>query len=247
MSKARDLANAADVLDDVSATELGYLDGVTSAIQTQLDAKTAKSTLTTTGDIYYASAANTPARLGIGTASQILAVNSGATAPEWVAAPASGSMTLLSTTSLTGASVTVSSIVSGYRDLRVFIEQYRPATDASALQVRLNSDATTLYNYGAYSNSTITRNVEEMRASALNTDDGASNSQIIMTFQEYTNTNVWKIANILGFTNNSTTATNAEGRMGYGIWFNTAAITSLTFFPNTGNFTSGTVYIYGVK
>jgi hypothetical protein len=39
MSKARDLANAADVLDDVSATELGHLDGVTSAIQTQLNQK----------------------------------------------------------------------------------------------------------------------------------------------------------------------------------------------------------------
>jgi 4-aminobutyrate aminotransferase-like enzyme len=97
MSKARDLANAADVLDDVSATELGYLDGVTSAIQTQLDAKTAKSTLTTTGDIYYASAANTPARLGIGTASQVLQVNSGATAPEW-ATPASPSPTSASST-----------------------------------------------------------------------------------------------------------------------------------------------------
>ena len=84
MSKARDLASAAPAPAGVTSTELGYVDGVTSAIQTQLDAKTAKSTLTTTGDIYYASAANTPARLGIGTASQLLAVNSGATAPEWV-------------------------------------------------------------------------------------------------------------------------------------------------------------------
>jgi hypothetical protein len=41
MSKARDLANAADVLDDVSATELSYVNGVTSAIQTQLNAKQA--------------------------------------------------------------------------------------------------------------------------------------------------------------------------------------------------------------
>jgi Flp pilus assembly protein TadG len=39
MTKARDLANAADVLDDVSATELSYVNGVTSAIQTQLNAK----------------------------------------------------------------------------------------------------------------------------------------------------------------------------------------------------------------
>ena len=54
MSKARDIASAAPAPSTVSATELGYLDGVSSAVQTQLDAKTAKSTLTTTGDIYYA-------------------------------------------------------------------------------------------------------------------------------------------------------------------------------------------------
>jgi len=41
MSKARDLANAGTALGAVSATELGYVDGVTSAIQTQIDAKEA--------------------------------------------------------------------------------------------------------------------------------------------------------------------------------------------------------------
>jgi len=41
MSKARDLANAGTALTSVSATELGYLDGVTSAVQTQLNAKQA--------------------------------------------------------------------------------------------------------------------------------------------------------------------------------------------------------------
>jgi hypothetical protein len=35
MTKARDLANAATALGAVTATELSYLDGVTSAIQTQ--------------------------------------------------------------------------------------------------------------------------------------------------------------------------------------------------------------------
>jgi hypothetical protein len=39
MTKSRDLANAATALNAVTATELGYVDGVTSAIQTQLDAK----------------------------------------------------------------------------------------------------------------------------------------------------------------------------------------------------------------
>jgi hypothetical protein len=48
MTKARDLANAASALSAVSATELGYVDGVTSAIQTQLDAKLASATAATT-------------------------------------------------------------------------------------------------------------------------------------------------------------------------------------------------------
>ena len=48
MTKARDLANAGTALTAVSATELGYLDGVTSAVQTQIDAKLTSSTAATT-------------------------------------------------------------------------------------------------------------------------------------------------------------------------------------------------------
>lgn len=53
MTKARDLANAGTALISVSPTELGYLDGVTSAVQTQIDAKLASSTASST---YLASA-----------------------------------------------------------------------------------------------------------------------------------------------------------------------------------------------
>lgn len=53
MTKARDLANAANALDDVSATELGYLDGVTSAIQTQLDNKQAINANVSTTELGY--------------------------------------------------------------------------------------------------------------------------------------------------------------------------------------------------
>ena len=48
MTKARDLANGATALSAVSATELGYVDGVTSAIQTQMDAKLATATAAST-------------------------------------------------------------------------------------------------------------------------------------------------------------------------------------------------------
>ena len=43
MSKARDLASAATAFSAVSATELGYLDGVTSAVQTQINTKASTS------------------------------------------------------------------------------------------------------------------------------------------------------------------------------------------------------------
>ena len=44
----------------------------------------AKATLTVAGDILYASAANTLARLAKGSARQVLGMNSGATAPQWI-------------------------------------------------------------------------------------------------------------------------------------------------------------------
>jgi hypothetical protein len=49
MSKARDIASASPAPSTVSATELGYLDGVTSAVQTQLNSRatlTGSETLT---------------------------------------------------------------------------------------------------------------------------------------------------------------------------------------------------------
>ena len=56
------------------------------------DAAIAKTTVTTAGDIIYRNA-TVPARLGIGTAGQVLTVNSGATAPQW-SAPAGGGKVL---------------------------------------------------------------------------------------------------------------------------------------------------------
>lgn len=56
----------------VTSTELGYLSGVTSAIQTQLDAKIADSILTTRGDLIYRDATNTTARLPLGVNNSVL-------------------------------------------------------------------------------------------------------------------------------------------------------------------------------
>ena len=116
MTKARDLANASTALSAVDATELGYVDGVTSAIQTQMDGKIAKTLTTTTGDIIYASGANTPARLGIGSSAQVLTVASGV--PSWAtpATPSSG-LTLINTTTFSAVTAqTVTNVFSASYD-----------------------------------------------------------------------------------------------------------------------------------
>jgi hypothetical protein len=96
--------NSGVINDAISTTELGYLDGVTSAIQTQLDAKIPKTLTTTTGDIIYASSANTPARLGIGTSSQVLTVSGGV--PAW-ATPAGGGKVLQVVSGTYGTATTI--------------------------------------------------------------------------------------------------------------------------------------------
>jgi hypothetical protein len=54
---------------------------IDTTLKTQIDAQIPETLLTTTGDVIYASAANTPARLGIGTTDQVLKVSGGL--PVW--------------------------------------------------------------------------------------------------------------------------------------------------------------------
>lgn len=62
----------------------------TGSAWANLDTTGMTNPMTTTGDIIYSSPGSTPVRLGIGTAGQVLKVNSGATAPEWGAAAGGG-------------------------------------------------------------------------------------------------------------------------------------------------------------
>lgn len=68
LTASRALATGASgelAASSVTATELGYVSGVTSAIQTQVDGKIAKSTFTTKGDIPQTTGASTVTRLGV--------------------------------------------------------------------------------------------------------------------------------------------------------------------------------------
>lgn len=79
------------------------------------------SPVTTEGDIIYRdSSAN--ARLAIGTAGQVLAVNSGATAPEWVDATDENSITRGTTTTLSGTAVDWTSLPASIQRLTLNID-----------------------------------------------------------------------------------------------------------------------------
>jgi hypothetical protein len=75
-------SNGIPVASSVTNTELSYLSGVTSSIQTQLNA-TMINPMTTGGDIIYGGASGAPTRLANGTAGQFLKSNGSTNAPSW--------------------------------------------------------------------------------------------------------------------------------------------------------------------
>ena len=254
MTKARDIASAAPAPSTVSATELGYVDGVTSAIQTQLDAKTAKSTLTTTGDIYYASAANTPARLGIGSTGNVLTVASGI--PSW-SAPAAGGMTLLSTTTLSGSSTSISITGTGYIGLYISLTDWGGDANAGSARLswRFNSDTGNNYYYVGQKLIHTTANTFSSAGSANSLAiDNNSESQfnqnnileIIIPSSEQT------VANKIGqwranYRNGGEAGYPPNIETAMFCYTSTSAISNITFISPSGNFSGGQVLVYGVK
>jgi len=113
--------------------------------------------ITTAGDLLYGTAADTVARLGIGTAGQVLKVNSGATAPEWGAAGGAAGLTLVKTqtvgTSVT--SVTVNDAFSTtYENYLITYTGGSNAANTADIQIKFGA-ATSNYKYvGIYMQTT---------------------------------------------------------------------------------------------
>ncbi len=133
-----------------------------------------------------------------------------------------------------------------YRDLYVVIKNLQPATDATSLRMRFNGDANTRYNASNNVGSTSAFDESSMGLTG-NIDNGTSNGLIRMTIPEYANTTTWKFVDVVAIYNDSTTATSVGYRRQYGFYNQTSAITTLTFFMSSGNLTSGTYTVYGVK
>jgi hypothetical protein len=204
---------------------------------------------TTLGDIEYRSAtANTNTRLGIGSTGNVLTVTGGV--PVW-AAPASGGMDSLATGSLSGASVTISSISASYKNLQLVIRDWFPDTNDRQVAIQFNGDTGT--NYYGYTISTNS-------GGSVSGPVQSSNPQIaIPAPAKATNERNFAVYDIFDYAN--TTASKSVFGQGSSLdsssyfrlattnyyWNDASAINSITIKLNANNYSGGTYILYGVK
>jgi len=209
-----------------------------------------ESIIAAKGDLIVGTANDTPGILSVGTNGHTLVADSSTATGLAYAAPSSGGMTLINAggTTLSGSSITISSIPSTYNNLQLVIRDFLPANDAEPVRIRLNSDSGTSYRaYLAFAAASGAAAATFLAISDGN-DNASTNSLMVMDLLDYTNTVTYKLANFYTVTTSDTApSTEVKTRFGAGVWFNTSAISSITIFPDSGNFTSGTAFLYGVK
>ena len=204
--------------------------------------------ITTAGDIVYGSAADTMARLGIGTANQVLRVNSGATAPEWATPAAGGAMTLLSTTTLSGATTTISSIDQTYKSIVLYFYGVNAGSGGSFY---INPNANTILvsqitNYGENGSTyAITHNDSRLQLPG-NIAAGNADNAFTLQFDNYASTTSFKPFNFYGYYQYHSPFIEACFHSG-GAYRSTSAISSIDINIAAGTFSAGTVKLYGVN
>jgi hypothetical protein len=212
--------------------------------------------ITTAGDLLYGTAADTVARLGIGTASQVLAVNSGATAPEWVTPASGGGMTSIAAANLPAANtVTLSSISGSYVDLVLYVRDFYFAAD-DYLCLRVNG-ATGGTDYGWININQSAENTAAVGADGLRDrlfftgDDGNEsadrNAFALCQFPDYANASHIKALYLRSVVRDQTNTYNTQA-MQFANYNSASAISSITLFTQNGNnFSGGSYVLYGVK
>jgi hypothetical protein len=160
---------------------------------------------------------------------------------------AGGGMTLLSTTTLSGATTAVTSISQDYNMLFITAEKWY-ASSAAYLRGYLNGDTTSgnyVSMYNRYrSGGSPEGSADNYVLTGWAEGPGQHDNLIVVTIPNYTGSSK-KIWSGNGFID---TDNGQKGTYhGSGFYNSTTAISSITFAPSAGTFSAGTVKIYGVK
>ena len=216
---------------------------VTNSMATAIDAK---------GDLVPGTGADTFARLAVGANDTVLTADSStATGLKWATPPASGGITLISTTTLSGSSISLSSIASTYKNLYVEITGAFCNTTYAGIFVRFNSDSGTNYDLGSQGSQNtsgdLTNDSQQSQwYIASNTDNTNAWEKMsgYFTLQNYAQTTVPVImfgySRVTQFTNKKSQVTNGQYRQ-------SAAVSAISIHTSSGTFSGGTVRLYGVS
>lgn len=205
------------------------------------------STLTTNGDLVYGTGSGALSRLGIGSAAQVLTVASGI--PSWATPASGGGMTLLSTTTLSGATTTITIASNSYTNLQIIATGVTTAAGSPALRIAPNNSST-------ISDYAMVRNIAGTGASAV-----GDTAAYISSYSAFQNNNTANAFSLIIFNYSDTSYVKAFSWNGYytspgpvlfsfasgGGINTTSAISSLVFSPSTSTFNAGQVLVYGVK
>jgi hypothetical protein len=206
--------------------------------------------VTAKGDLIAATAASTPARLGVGTNGQLLSADStAATGLAWTAAPSSGGMTLLSTTTFSGASTTISSISQDYKYLLMLATDVIGSSAYVQIRARLNGATNNHFGSGVqYAGAAVSGFQFDGTTILLGTS--ASNltnsrgTQFQFNLYNYTTTGNKQYDYVTTAKDDSNDLNTVFGA---GSYKTSSAVTSIEFTVAAGTFSGGTLLIYGVK
>ena len=159
-------------------------------------------------------------------------------------AAASGGMTLISTTTLTGASTVLSSIPQTYKHLLLILKDFRPSVNGEDSFLKLNNTAVTLQVVGAKRTGTTTAVFHRENEIQISSSQGNGfttyETSAAIWFYLYTSTTGGKAISscsaFIDFQGNTCAISLAGGHTAN----DTTAITSLGFNYGSGNIASGT-------
>jgi hypothetical protein len=220
----------------------------TGSAWANLDTTGMTNPMTTTGDVIYSSSGSTPARLGIGTAGQVLQVNSGATAPEW-ATPASsaGLVKIGSTVTVSAASsATLNDVFSTTYDNYRVVATFSSSSASTDLlfRYRVSGSDNTTSNYYLQGQDVSSTATNSFRLTAqdkgrFGVSAGDETGFAVDIFSPFLSRK--KRAQS---TSNRGTIALPEIAFFWNTFNDTTSFTGLTIFPNSGTF-SGEITVYG--